>query len=248
MDKKDLLFTVGCILIVAAIMLVGVYGVLTRENNVVSVDKELNTGVNSENIEEKIELPTVSGERVLKPFYFGSSIEEIDDMILDVRFSIDDIDLENKKIKFEIYNPDLYDAVEVNELKVGDKIVVSEEEILIDSIEENGNFVEINGGIGGSETGVSLVSADGGTYRSVIFNDHSTFMFIGEAEFPLSEDFVIEDYFGEDYGDVGRTATLENLSKFIKELPEGYCEFGEICTTLRVVNNEVVNITRRWIP
>lgn len=247
MDKKDMLFTVCCILIVAAIMLFGVYGVVTREKNVVNVDKELETGVISETIEE-IKLPTVSGERVLKPFYFGSSIEEIDDMILDVRFSIDDIDLENKKIKFEIYNPDLYDAVEVNELKVGDKIVVSEEEILIDNIEENSNFVEINGGIGGSETGVSLVAADGGTYRSVVFNDHSTFAYVGETEFPFANNFVIEDYFGGDYGNDGRKASLENLSEFIKELPEGYGEFGEICTTLRVVNNEVVNITRRWIP
>lgn len=247
MDKKDMLFIVCCILIVAAIMLFGVYGVVTREKNVVNVDKELETGVISETIEE-IELPTVSGERVLKPFYFGSSIEEIDDMILDVRFSIDDIDLENKKIKFEIYNPDLYDAVEVNELKVGDKIVVSEEEILIDNIEENSNFVEINGGIGGSETGVSLVAADGGTYRSVVFNDHSTFAYVGETEFPFANNFVIEDYFGGDYGNDGRKASLENLSEFIKELPEGYGEFGEICTTLRVVNNEVVNITRRWIP
>ena len=247
MDKKDMLFIVCCILIVAAIMLFGVYGVVTREKNVVNVDKELETGVISETIEE-IKLPTVSGERVLKPFYFGSSIEEIDDMILDVRFSIDDIDLENKKIKFEIYNPDLYDAVEVNELKVGDKIVVSEEEILIDNIEENSNFVEINGGIGGSETGVSLVAADGGTYRSVVFNDHSTFAYVGETEFPFANNFVIEDYFGGDYGNDGRKASLENLSEFIKELPEGYGEFGEICTTLRVVNNEVVNITRRWIP
>ena len=247
MDKKDMLFIVCCILIVAAIMLFGVYGVVTREKNVVNVDKELETGVISETIEE-IELPTVSGERVLKPFYFGSSIEEIDDMILDVRFSIDDIDLENKKIKFEIYNPDLYDAVEVNELKVGDKIVVSEEEILIDSIEENSNFVEINGGIGGSETGVSLVAADGGTYRSVVFNDHSTFAYVDETEFPFANIFVIEDYFGGDYGNDGRKASLENLSEFIKELPENYGEFGEICTTLRVVNNEVVNITRRWIP
>ena len=247
MDKKDMLFIVCCILIVAAIMLFGVYGVVTREKNVVNVDKELETGVISETIEE-IKLPTVSGERVLKPFYFGSSIEEIDDMILDVRFSIDDIDLENKKIKFEIYNPDLYDAVEVNNLKVGDKIVVSEETILIENIEMTGNFVEINGGIGGSETGVSLVAADGGTYRSVVFNDHSTFAYVGETEFPFANNFVIEDYFGGDYGNDGRKASLENLSEFIKELPEGYGEFGEICTTLRVVNNEVVNITRRWIP
>ena len=247
MDKKDMLFIVCCILIVAAIMLFGVYGVVTREKNVVNVDKELETGVISETIEE-IELPTVSGERVLKPFYFGSSIEEIDDMILDVRFSIDDIDLENKKIKFEIYNPDLYDAVEVNNLKVGDKIVVSEETILIENIEMTGNFVEINGGIGGSETGVSLVAADGGTYRSVVFNDHSTFAYVGETEFPFGNNFVIEDYFGGDYGNDGRKAFLENLSDFIKDLPENYGEFGEICTTLRVVNNEVVNITRRWIP
>jgi len=248
MGKKDLLFTIGCILIVAAIMLVGVYGVVTRENNVVSVDKELDTGVISENIEEKIELPTVSGENVLKPFYFGSSIQEIEDMELDVRFSIEDIDLENKKIKFEIYNPDLYDAVEVSNLKVGDKIVVSEKEIFIDSLEENGDFIEINGGIGGSETGVSLVAADGGTYRSVVFNDHSTFAYVGETEFSFANNFVIEDYFGGDYGNDGRKASLENLSEFIKELPEGYGEFGEICTTLRVVDNKVVSIVRRWIP
>ena len=52
MDKKDMLFTVCCILIVAAIMLFGVYGVVTREKNVVNVDKELETGVISETIEE----------------------------------------------------------------------------------------------------------------------------------------------------------------------------------------------------
>ena len=246
-NKRDILFTIGCIVIVALIMLVGVYGVVTREKNVVNVDKELESGIISETIEE-IELPTVSGEKVLKPFYFGSSTQNIEDMVLNVRFSVSDIDIVNNKIKFGIYNPDLYDAIEVNNLKVGDKIVVSEEEILIDSIEENGNFVEINGGIGESENGVSLVAADGGTYRSIIFNDHSTFVFVDEVELPFSKEFVIEDYFGGDYGADGRTAPLESLSDFIKDLPENYGEFGEICTTLRVVNNEVVNITRRWIP
>lgn len=250
MNKKDLLFTVGCILIVAAIMLVGVYGVVSKQDNdTVKVENTETVGVVEEKVEEPVEEITTN---VLNPFYFGSSIQDIPDLELDVRFSVDDIDLENKNMKFAIYNPDLYDALLVEELKQGDKIVVAEEETLIESIEfvDRGElyFAEINGGIGESATGVSLVKIDENTYRSVIFNDHSTFMFVGDVEFPLADNFVIEDYFGGDYGNEGRKATLETLGQFIDELPENYRDFGEICTTLRVVDNKVVSIVRRWIP
>lgn len=255
MGKKDILFTIGCILIVAAIMLVGVYGVVSKQEEKVEIENTETISVNDEikEPEEKVEeIEILDNEIGLHPFYFGGSVQDIADLEMDVRFNVNDIDLENKKITFNIYYPDLYDATEVKDLAVGDIIYTNMGEekapIEIREIEFNGAFVEINGGLGESEDGLSLILEDEYTYRTIIYNDHSVFSFVSDAEFPLSEDFVIEDYSRGDYGNEGVKATIETLSIFVEELPENYRDFSEICTTLRVVDNKVVSIVRRWIP
>lgn len=257
MNKKDIMFTFGCIFIVAAIMIVGIYSFVSKEDlevvdttETVGVSEELKEPEEPEEIVENTE--ELDSEIGLHPFYFGGSVQDIADLEMDVRFNVNDIDLENKKIKFNIYYPDLYDAGEVKDLAVGDIIYTNMGEekapIKIREIEFNGDFVEINGGLGESEDGLSLILEDEYTYRTIIYNDHSVFSFVSDAEFPLSEDFVIEDYSRGDYGNEGVKATTENLSIFVEELPENYRDFSEICTTLRVVDNKVVSIVRRWIP
>lgn len=254
MNKKDIMFTFGCIFIVAAIMIVGIYSFVSKEDLEV-VDTTETVGVSEElkEPEEIVEEPNELEDEIgLHPFYFGGSVQDIADLEMDVRFNVNDIDLENKKIKFNIYYPDLYDAGEVKDLAVGDIIYTNMGEekapIEIREIEFNGDFVEINGGLGESEDGLSLILEDEYTYRTIIYNDHSVFSFVSEAEFPLSEDFVIEDYSRGDYGNEGVKATAETLSIFVEELPENYRDFSEICTTLRVIDNKVVSIVRRWIP
>ena len=238
MNKKDLFFTVGCLLIVAAIMIVGVYVV---GENVSTVENQKDEVVVKN---EVIENNVVE----VKPFNFGSSINNIEDLEVSAEFTTADIDSENKNIKFSIYNPDLYDSMEIKELKVGDKIIVNEKTIDIETIEFTDYLVEINGGFDGRENGVSLSHEDKDTYKSVIFNDLSTFAFVGEVELPISNELVIYDYMHGDYGDEPTVIEYDKIEDYFNGLSDILKEFGRTSTLVKVKNNEVVSITRVWRP
>lgn len=239
MNKKDVLFTFVCILIVAVIMIGGVFITVSKDNNLELKEEVV---VENETIEQ------LNEQKELKPYYFGSSIQDVDDFEFNAEFVSEDIDLENKKIKFTVLNPDFYDAVEVKKLEEGDKIVVNEKVIEVETIEFTDYLVEINGGFDGRENGVSLAPEDDNTYKSVIFNDLNTFAVVGETQFSLSENLVINDYMHGDYGDEPTVIKFNEIENYLNGLSDILKEFGRTSTLVKVVNNEVVSITRVWRP
>ena len=255
MNKKDLLFTIGCLLIVVAIMIFGIYFVDSRENNQMKIDKDLETGLGPfvNNIDKE------DRQSTLRPYSFWKYIDNLYDLEEDdlseikeyefnAEFVSEDIDLRNKKLKFTVLNPDLYNVSGVEKLKIGDKIIVNEREVLIESIEFTDYLIEINGGFDGSENGVSLAPENVDSYKSVIFNDLNTFTVIGETEYSISENMVIYDYMQGDYGEEPTVIEYGDIENYINGLSDVLKEFGRTSTLVKVENNEVISITRVWRP
>lgn len=172
------------------------------------------------------------------------SLENIKDATLPAEFSDKDFDWMGGNLRLTVYSEDLYDAVQISQLKVGDTIVYDGKPIVAKKIENKNKYLVINDGI--EEGGAELTANQGGIYRGSQMDDHSTYTKVGQVQLPLTENFTIIDC-GEnptDPSDTIRTAQklyLENLKDYKRQ-------FNCLDTRVRVENGMITNITRHWIP
>lgn len=177
------------------------------------------------------------------PLPSGIDIESLSDAMVPARIDIDQINWDEGTISFQVFSKDLYDAVEISQLAAGDTLAFNGSGIVIDSIAREGSMVRINGGIemGGAE----LIADEGGTYRGLMFDDHSTYSSLGTVTLPLAENFTLSDC-GENPTDPQRTIS-KDIKKYLEE-DDTDKNFYCLNTTVHVENGKVTNITRRWIP
>ena len=144
-----------------------------------------------------------------------------------------------------VYNMDLYDAVEVTQMQVGDTIIYDGEPIVINQVEEVNGGVEINGGQI-DEGGCCLAPNEGGTYVARHWDTHATYTELGKAEVALAEDFLIIDcgMNPDDPSDTIRTGQ----KLYVENLKDSRRDFGTLNTRVTIEKGSVTEINRRWIP
>ena len=100
-----------------------------------------------------------------------------------------------------VYTYDLYDMVDIANLKEGDIIVVQGNEVVVESLEtlESG-LVFINGGM--ENGGYDLWHNDSGVYFEHGYNDVKSYYALGEATIRVSADFEFVDSSDLDKGEV----------------------------------------------
>lgn len=144
----------------------------------------------------------------------------------------------------KVFSADFYDAVDILQMAPGDTLLYDGEKIVVDTIEDKGGAIIVNGGLEGG--GAWLESGDGGTFRAVQFDDHSIYSELGTAELPLAEDFRIIDC-GEEPTDP--SDTVATAQKLYLETLEGWRrEFSPLNTTVLIEDGIITQIIRRWIP
>ena len=91
-----------------------------------------------------------------------------------------------------VFSYDLYDAVELSQLKVGDTLVIRDMEIVITSLEysSHGNLL-INGGLDAG--GYDLCTDENTVYYETGYSDMKSWQEIGVVTLPVSPDFVYTD-------------------------------------------------------
>ena len=203
---------------------------------------------NTTDVSENVEPEVSEGERVINPLKSGIDLENIEDAMIHGDFEITAFNLENKTLAVTFYEQDIYDAVDITTMKAGDTIVVNDELFPVENISEENGFIDINGGYTASEYGMTFMSNDGGTFRTILLDDYATYSKLGETVLPIAEDFELIDYTRGDYGEEGIKTDLEGLDEFIANLPDWDMGFGYHNTELRIVNNQVVQILRHWVP
>lgn len=96
------------------------------------------------------------------------------------------------QMKVTVHDYDLYDMVDMAQLKVGDTIVIGKKEVVISSIERNDiGTVIINGGL--ENGGYELGTDESGVFYEVGFSDAKSYYPLGEATIRVSTEFEYHD-------------------------------------------------------
>ena len=182
--------------------------------------------------------------KCISPMASGIEVEALSDCTVPASFTTDDFRWMGGNLRMTVYREDLYDAVEVSQMQLGDTLVYQGNPLVITSLEEENGTLNVNGGV--EMGGCWLQGYEGGTYRAYTFDDHSIYNKLGTAEVALSEDFIIIDCheFPDEPSDTIRTDQklyLQNLQDYRKE-------FYSINTRVVIENGMVTEINRHWIP
>ena len=182
--------------------------------------------------------------KLIAPLPSGIDIDSLQDCTVPASFLPDDFRWMGGNLRMTVYNKDLYDAVEISLMQVGDTIIYNSERMVVNKFEEAHGGLDINGGL--DEGGCCLVGYEGGTYVARSWDDHATYTMLGTAEVPLAEDFIIVDCgsFPEDPADTIRTGQ----KLYIEKMKESRPDFFQLNTLVTIQNGLITEINRRWIP
>lgn len=180
--------------------------------------------------------------KIIKPMSTGNfDPKNPIDMNTAVSFTAANVHKDGDKITLDvtIYEEELFDAVEVTQLKAGDTITAGGKEVKVTKVEElkTGGYA-INGGY--EQGGVTLFPGDGGTYYQVKENDAKTYVKVGTATLPLSDKFELVDN--------AENANKKLTAQDMTTLKEDSIGFNENNTTVTVENGVITNITRAYMP
>jgi len=180
----------------------------------------------------------------IRPMAAPYSLDNLDNATIPVSFSADDFNWRGGSLTVTVYAEEVYDANEINSMVIGDTLYHCDEAMIVKDIELHKEYMFVNGGI--ENEGVDLEALAGGKYRSTQFDDHSTYVEMGQVTLPLSQSFTIVDcgVNPEDPSTIitdGQKAYLDTLASYKRN-------FWSIDTVVKVENSEITNITRKWIP
>lgn len=173
-----------------------------------------------------------------------TTMENLTDATLSISLEEGDAyvdDTGKMQMKVKIYTYDLYDAIDITQLKVGDTIVRHTDEVTVTSVERGeSGFLCINGGL--ENGGFELAAGGGGIFYEIGFNDAKNWYELGEATIRVSVDFV-----GHDSADPERGEVVIYPGDFLVGAVADY-DFTPYNTTIRVEAGQIVEMTRVFVP
>lgn len=182
--------------------------------------------------------------RFVRPLSPAVDAGHIENATLPASFTADDFNWKDGRLSLTVFQEDLYDAVEVNALAAGDTLLWNQDTIIIREIEQDGEVKVFNKGM--EEGGAELTANGGGTYRALLWDDHSAYTAIGQAALPLADDFLLIDC-GEEPADPNDTLRTGQQA-YLEALKDSRRQFNCLNTTVVVEKGRIASITRRWIP
>ena len=181
----------------------------------------------------------------VSPLPASVDISALESCTLPARFELAGISADESgklTVKLGLFEPELFDLVDISRLRPGDSIVLAGVSVRIESLErdEAGSLI-INGGLdmGGSE----LRTDESGVFYEVGYNDALNYIALGEALLPVSEAFVFTD--ASDPDAEPRTYTAAGLMAASEEIMPWFVPSN---TEVRIEKGEVVSMERRYIP
>ena len=187
---------------------------------------------------------TTAAAAVIRPLP-DTTMEAIDNAIVPISMGQGDFyqdESGNIFLHFQVYSYDQFDMVDISCLKAGDTILLSGEEIPVNTVECNDyGTVLINGGL--DEGGIDLATDDSGIYYAQGYSDMKSWNLLGEAEYPVSEDFVFTDSANLDLGAVDFSA-----QDLLEDVPAEVFGFYPQNTTVRIEDGRIVAMERIYTP
>lgn len=178
------------------------------------------------------------------PLPAGIEVDNLQDCTVAASFTSDDFRWMGGNLRMAVFAENLYDAVEISQLQVGDTLFYEAEPMVVNKIEETDGGISINGGL--EEGGCWLVSNGGGTYVAKGWDDHSIYSELGKAEVALDENFIIIDCGLEPSDPVDTIRSEQKL--YLENLEDFRRDFNPLNTRVTIENGLVTEINRHWIP
>ena len=169
-----------------------------------------------------------------------TTMENLTDAILSVSLNEGDAYVDDNgrmQMDLKIYTYDMYDMVDIADLKVGDTIVRHSGEVKVVSKEQSETgTISINGGL--ENGGFDLATDNCGIFYETGFNDVKNWYEIGEATIRVSTDFI-----GIDNADPERGEVIIYPGDFLIGAVTNY-DFTPYNTTIRVEDGQIVEMNR----
>lgn len=191
-----------------------------------------------------VRLSVAYDHKLVRPLPAGIDIDNLEDCTVPAAFTKDDFRWMGGNLRLTVYSKDLYDAVEVTTLKVGDTLIYCSTPLIINNIAEVHGGIEINGGL--EEGGCTLAPYEGGTYVGRDWDDHATYTKLGTAEVALASDFVIIDC--GDFPEDPSVTITEGQKLYLETLKPGHQDFFPLNTQVTIQSGLITEIRRHWIP
>ena len=154
-------------------------------------------------VEEVEEAEATEGTKIV-PLPTTIDMNALDNCTLAVSFEEGDAYVDDTgamQLDVTVYTYDLYDMVDISNLKEGDIIVVQGNEVVVETLETlQSGLVFINGGM--ENGGYDLWHGDSGVYFEHGYNDVKSYYALGEATIRVSADFEFVDSSDLDKGEV----------------------------------------------
>ena len=152
-----------------------------------------------------------------------------------------DNDSGKMQMNIDIYSYDVYDMVDIANLKEGDVLVTNAGKVKVTQLQrKEDGAIAINGGLDGE--GFELVTDDSGVYFERGFSDVKNWYKAGRATVRVSDELRFTDFSNPDDGGV-----VYYAGDFLNGTVTDYY-FTPYNTTIRIENGEVVEMTRVYIP
>ena len=195
--------------------------------------------------ETAVEEAEVSEGTKIMPLPTTIDMNALDNCTLAVSFEEGDAYVDDTgamQLDVTVYTYDLYDMVDISNLKEGDIIVVQGNEVMVESLEtlESG-LVFINGGM--ENGGYDLWHGDSGVYFEHGFNDTKSYYALGEATIKVSADFKFVDSSDLDKGEV-----TYYPGDFLTSDAGIVYSFTPNNTSIVVEDGQIIQMTRIFTP
>lgn len=184
------------------------------------------------------------GCRRISPLPSGIDIDNLQDCTVPASFNSDNFDWMGGNLTMCVFSRDLYDAVEISQMKVGDTLLYESKPMIVSKIAEVNGTIEINGGL--EEGGCWIAGNEGGTFVAREWDDHATYTKLGTAEVALTEDFVIIDCGLEPNSPIDTICSGQKL--YLENLKDSRREFSTLNTLVTIEKGMITMIRRVWIP
>lgn len=185
---------------------------------------------------------------LIEPLYQKQDMNNINDGIYRIDLSANDIKEENGNIYLtpNIYSEDIYDTVDIHNMKAGDRIISRGKEELIKNViwDKNESKCCINFPSFEEAEEEFRPSESGGTYYIVGPDDHHTYTLRGKAKILADKKLSMKD--SSELGEPEKYIQIKDLKPYIEKGYEN--KYNCLNTYLRVEKGKVVELIHHYIP
>lgn len=199
------------------------------------------TNITSTQVDMPIE--TSTEEICVEPIQSMYDVNDLSNSEFAASFAADDVKTQENQTSIHLtaYDYEQFNASEIENLKVGDTLVIDQKEMKVESVEpQSDSWIQINGGL--EQDGCDLYKGEDGLYYEMQL-ESKRYQPMTELDLPLTKNFVFMDS-----SDPDKQGQKYNTEEFLDLLKDDVYGFYPNNSTVTVENGEITQITRNFIP